>query len=728
MPGLGLNQRMRAALQRRAPAADPCASCALATTKGERIAPGVTRIRGNLCNVHGRYGKCPSGASSSGAAATPATPAEQRAQTRFEQQQQDRAARQQRQAQRDQERAADRQRKIQAEAEKRQRELEKPKKGGGGGKGKAPKPEKPAKQTPEEKRQASRDAVKQWMRDNDEGLAPPGFDGLLQFADGGKLSATVEQALRGMGLVEGDVGAPRLSAAAHVAVNAINSGNSRGAADAIRKAQERANAAAERAGRKKESYGGTPRGELPDSAFAGPGRSFPIKSARDVRNAIRALGRTKHDRDAVKRGIVRRARAIGATSALPETWKGSGLHVYKDAAGRDRWLTITTTAYEDRDGEIITVKGIAHAVTHGDRTGQRGPLRFWHVPGLDLGDCDFQAQGGPGGRWLIESGTFRGPREARIGQAMAAKGWQMSPGFLHPVTEPYPAAVGGRQVGLFDTPVIFERSATPPGRASNLFGRFTTTKERPMLTDEKRAALKELVGDDPLLTELLARVDRTDKAAQDAGVAYKDAPAWAQALVGEVQALGERLKAVEARPAVVNTTTVVAEKATDQARLDEAVGEDLAVDTEDAADMADEADHPDAEQDEALFLKLASSMAPLIAQAVVEALTPQLGEVKAAMDVDKKMAAHIADLKSTLGTMTAQKDATIAELKGAVAELRGEQPLAAQVPRPSQDPATRLPPELAAAIKGFAPTTDEPPASTDVISSFLGAFKGFGTT
>ena len=196
----------------------------------------------------------------------------------------------------------------------------------------------------------------------------------------------------------------------------------------------------------------------------------------------------------------------------------------------------------------------------------------------------------------------------------------------------------------------------------------------------------------------------------------------------EFQKLGERLKAVEARPAVVNTTTVVAEKATDQARLDEAVGEDLAVDTEDAADMADEADHPDAEQDEALFLKLASSMAPLIAQAVVEALTPQLGEVKAAMDVDKKMAAHIADLKSTLGTMTAQKDATIAELKGAVAELRGEQPLAAQVPRPSQDPATRLPPELAAAIKGFAPTTDEPPASTDVISSFLGAFKGFGTT
>lgn len=33
-------------------------TCATVATKGEQIAPGVTRIRGNLCNVHGRYGPC----------------------------------------------------------------------------------------------------------------------------------------------------------------------------------------------------------------------------------------------------------------------------------------------------------------------------------------------------------------------------------------------------------------------------------------------------------------------------------------------------------------------------------------------------------------------------------------------------------------------------------------------------------------------------------------------
>jgi 2'-5' RNA ligase len=32
--------------------------CTCSTVKAEKIAPGITRIRGNLCNVHGRYGPC----------------------------------------------------------------------------------------------------------------------------------------------------------------------------------------------------------------------------------------------------------------------------------------------------------------------------------------------------------------------------------------------------------------------------------------------------------------------------------------------------------------------------------------------------------------------------------------------------------------------------------------------------------------------------------------------
>ncbi len=35
-------------------------TCGVATK--ESLGPGVTRIRGNLCNVHGRYGPCDAGA------------------------------------------------------------------------------------------------------------------------------------------------------------------------------------------------------------------------------------------------------------------------------------------------------------------------------------------------------------------------------------------------------------------------------------------------------------------------------------------------------------------------------------------------------------------------------------------------------------------------------------------------------------------------------------------
>jgi hypothetical protein len=47
--------------------------------------------------------------------------------------------------------------------------------------------------------------------------------------------------------------------------------------------------------------------------------SFPIKDKKDLRNAIRAYGRAK-DKDAAKKHIKKRARAIGAWDEIPESW------------------------------------------------------------------------------------------------------------------------------------------------------------------------------------------------------------------------------------------------------------------------------------------------------------------------------------------------------------------------------------------------------------------------
>ena len=354
------------------------------------------------------------------------------------------------------------------------------------------------------------------------------------------------------------------------------------------------------------------------------------------------------------------------------------LAVFKDARGADRWLTITTTAYEDRDAEIITTKGIAYAVVYGDATGERGVLRYWHVPGMDLGPCDFQAQGGPGGRWLVESGTFYGPREAALGRAMAEKGWHMSPGFLHPRGEPYTAVVGGRKLGLYDTPMLFERSPTPPGRASNLFGRISIAKES-HVNEEKKAALKELVGgDDALLADLLGRIEQSDKAAQTAGVAFKDAPEWATALLSRIEALEATTKAPMPADEMIEAG---------------------------ATEMADgEAELAKEEGDEGSDNLLSPGEIQAIADAVAATLMGAIDGISAKMaEVDnelkgrgyqrmKEFPAELEKLAATLATI----DATVKELAG-LAPARGYQG--------SRDNAD-LPAELAAMLKGDGDTSD----------------------
>src|SRR5262245_59023011 len=42
---------------------DKACTCGVNVAVKEQLAPGITRIRGNLCNVHGRYGPCDAGAS-----------------------------------------------------------------------------------------------------------------------------------------------------------------------------------------------------------------------------------------------------------------------------------------------------------------------------------------------------------------------------------------------------------------------------------------------------------------------------------------------------------------------------------------------------------------------------------------------------------------------------------------------------------------------------------------
>lgn len=58
-----------------------------------------------------------------------------------------------------------------------------------------------------------------------------------------------------------------------------------------------------------------------------PGGRYPIRNQSDLENAIRAVGRAKggdEGRAQVRRFIMRRARALGMSKLIPDTWSGDG--------------------------------------------------------------------------------------------------------------------------------------------------------------------------------------------------------------------------------------------------------------------------------------------------------------------------------------------------------------------------------------------------------------------
>jgi len=150
-------------------------------------------------------------------------------------------------------------------------------------------------------------------------------------------------------------------------------------------------------------------------------------------------------------------RARGGKWKTQKSMTGSTI-IYKSIDGKYRWVGISANAFRDREREIISTKALRDAVERSAKTGDFGPLRYWHVPGLEIGTTDFQALT-DNGRFLIESGIIHDPTIAEA-LMQKGKGWEMSIGFVHSKQEPDADKV-------YHNIQIFERSITPPGYAAN---------------------------------------------------------------------------------------------------------------------------------------------------------------------------------------------------------------------------------------------------------------------
>jgi len=332
-----------------------------------------------------------------------------------------------------------------------------------------------------------------------------------------------------------------------------------------------------------------------------------------------------------------------------------------------------------------------------------GPLRWWHMPNVDIGDCDFNAMHG---RVLIESGTFRNPAIA-IAAAKAAPELEISIGFLHLPTEPDAA-------GIFHHIRRFERSLVPRGKASNLLTHFSV-KETPSMLDTKVKEALDKLGSNPdalaYLQQVLDGATSREKALEEQQVAYKaDEPA--------VDA------APELPDIVINGVTY---KAFPPPKTDAAT-EDVTVEAKalpgNAAEDALDGGADDAMEEPAAEggLTLSPEDLSAISDAVATALQAGLAQVMGAMDLEKKVAGHVqgmmAPYTATKDSEQAERDAQVATLKQTIEstqtkldELLGLQP--AVTARPTESAQTVINPwipsdaQLLESIKAQAPAGDQ---------------------
>lgn len=450
-----------------------------------------------------------------------------------------------------------------------------------------------------------------------------------------------------------------------------------------------------------------------------------------------------------KQDALRKLKELYASEGMPlPSEKAATLTVFKDASGAWRWLAKTTTAYLDRDGEILSTDALARDVARADADGRYGPLRWWHVgkpdasnavapwgPGLDLGWCDFNAVSG---RTLIESGTFKSEAIARAIAARASD-LELSPGFFHAASEPDPT-------GVFRHIHRFERSLVPTwaGRASNRYtGLYVQEKT---MDPRKIEALKELGLPAETIDTLLADVAQTEKAADAAGVRYKEAGVMdrlRQWLNGDAPEMAtkeappeqeappatDRLAALEAQIAALTTSVLTATAkaaappappaaaALTPATVDDttvAVEEPMA---EDAADTATGAEYVGDMTPEEFSALLEEVFARAMQRAMsgisdkMMALDEEMKALGYTRQKEDERASQIAAVKAVQD----QQQAALDETRAKLAELAGDQPRIASV-RPSQSPANVLS-DIPAALKDAAPPAY---AFDDILAHLMG--------
>lgn len=394
--------------------------------------------------------------------------------------------------------------------------------------------------------------------------------------------------------------------------------------------------------------------------------------------------------------------------------KEHSLHIVKDANGNYRWITFSSSSYEDKDGETIAQKALEMEVERAERTGQYGPLCWWHcngiekgVPLIKLGDCDFSTMVG---RILVESGTFVNEAIAKaISKNIDLLGTSI--GFI-----PYPAVRGEGVV--FKNIAIKERSLLPAQAASNYLANKVFIGKQPdqEVIMSKIQALKAFFGGgkeaDDLVNSIVQEASVAEKAAQNQGLAYKQAKveneqvslatailkSYGFAVVKEdmskadpdILPQGESGKKMsKTDPAIQDNAKAGTSKPNPDIQKDDGMVEEAAgamdpsmmagPDGENAEPDDDEGGYEDSEGDneiDALIQALHDDLDIRVVQAVTEALQPISEGLQTALNAATETATKEAGVLVVVKGQIEALTKAVAALQTEIKTLQGEAPLA----------------------------------------------------
>ena len=292
----------------------------------------------------------------------------------------------------------------------------------------------------------------------------------------------------------------------------------------------------------------------------------PYDAAAELKRILQTLQQAVADTD-----IEAAQAALAAVqSVLAESQVTAAMKLIAQPDGSTRWLLVSSGGYQDADDEIVSTALIESAVKQGDSSGQRGPLLIFHIPGSDIGQCDFQALTSG---FLLESGTFDSTPAGKAAEAHLkehAADYGVSIRFLAAERTPE---------GVYNPPgMILERSILPSADAAFPWS-YVELKEFDGMTglDEKKmAVLRAIVGDD-IAGRIVNELEKRARDLQSRGIRFKEAAPKDAVLQSITAQLTEVSKAIQGWSAV-STEIAALKQSVDELKQSDAVKIAAAVD------------------------------------------------------------------------------------------------------------------------------------------------------